>query len=60
MKIEITEREDIRPVCPHCSTELRSIFTQKLAGFMGRREVYFCGTCRKVLGMSHRKAFWMN
>jgi hypothetical protein len=26
---------------------------------MGKRFVYFCGTCRKVLGISHRKGFWM-
>jgi hypothetical protein len=26
---------------------------------MGKRFLYFCGGCRKVLGISHRKGFWM-
>jgi hypothetical protein len=35
------------------------VWFQQLAGVMGKRFVYFCGTCRKVLGVSHRKGFWM-
>ena len=31
--------------------EVKSIF--------GRRYVYFCSRCRKILGVSHRKGFWM-
>jgi uncharacterized protein with PIN domain len=57
--IEIVTRDDIRPVCPHCSTELRSICCQQLSGMLGKRYVYFCSSCRKVLGVSHRKGFWM-
>jgi hypothetical protein len=30
-----------------------------LRGFLGRRYLYFCPHCRKVLGVSHRKGFWM-
>jgi uncharacterized protein with PIN domain len=52
-------REDVRPICPHCSAELQTIWTQELRGFMGRRYVYFCPECRKVLGVSHRKGFFM-
>lgn len=59
MTIEIVDREDARPICPHCSAEIRKMFARKLAGHMGKRYVYFCSTCRKVLGISHRKGFWM-
>ncbi len=57
--IEILKREDVQPLCPHCSTPLRSLWYQQLAGIFGRRYIYFCGSCRKVLGVSHRKGFWM-
>ena len=57
--IEATERADLRPICPHCQTNLREVLVQHLSGVMGKRFVYFCGTCHKVLGISHRKGFWM-
>jgi hypothetical protein len=57
--IELEQRADMRPVCPHCLTELRAVCYQQLKGLLGRRYIYFCGTCRKVLGVSHRKGFWM-
>ena len=47
------------PICPHCEKELRSISTKTLPGKMGVRLVYFCSHCRKTLGFSHRKGFWM-
>lgn len=59
MTIETANREDMRPVCPHCSTEIRTLFYRKLGGLIGKRYIYFCSTCRKVLGISHRKGFWM-
>ena len=31
----------------------------KEAGRIGKRYVYFCSSCRSVLGISHRKGFWM-
>jgi hypothetical protein len=32
---------------------------QEISGVFGKRYVYFCPKCRKVLGVSHRKGFWM-
>jgi len=52
-------KEDLQPVCPHCSAELGTIWMQLLRGILGKRYVYFCSHCRKVLGVSHRKGFWM-
>lgn len=57
--IETAKREDVYPLCPHCSTEVRSVWFRLLAGTFGRRYIYFCSNCRKVLGISHRKGFWM-
>lgn len=57
--IEMTEREDVTPVCPHCEHDLTHIHFQELRGTFGRRYLYFCSHCRKVLGVSHRKGFWM-
>ncbi len=65
MPVMITEDPDLVPLCPHCDQELREIVgrtpkTRGAAAFMfGRRTVYACPSCRKVLGVSHRKGFWM-
>ncbi len=57
--IELAERPDVPPICPHCEKTLKTINFQVLSAWLGRRYVYFCGACRKVLGVSHRKGFWM-
>jgi hypothetical protein len=43
----------------HCSEELHTVWFRKLAAQFGNRYVYFCSSCKKVLGVSHRKGFWM-
>ncbi|MDD8030736.1 MAG: hypothetical protein PHQ25_01905 [Acidobacteriota bacterium] len=57
--IESEERHDLSPICPHCSTALTKILYQQLKSTFGRRYVYFCPHCHKILGVSHRKGFWM-
>ncbi len=57
--LTLEERKDVRPVCPHCSEQLDAVWYQELAGMFGRRYLYFCSRCAKVLGVSHRKGFWM-
>ncbi len=57
--IECIEKEEERPVCPHCSEPLREVWYCSLRSFLGRRYIYFCSGCKKVLGISHRKGFWM-
>ncbi len=57
--ISILEREDIEPICPHCETGLRTIWLQAVRSTFGKRYVYFCPNCHKVIGISHRKGFWM-
>ena len=57
--IQIEERNDVTPLCPYCEEPVRGVHYRRLEGFLGRRYVCFCATCKKVLGISHRKGFWM-
>lgn len=57
--IELQERNDVMPVCPHCTQELNVVWFREIRAWLGRRYVYFCPGCRKTLGVSHRKGFWM-
>lgn len=53
------EEYDFQPLCPHCSQELDTVWFRRLAAQFGVRYIYACPSCRKVLGVSHRKGFWM-
>jgi hypothetical protein len=57
----ITIREDFpaAPICPHCSKEIQEIAARRVESMLGVRFVYYRTACRKVLGVSHRKGFWM-
>ena len=57
--MQATERPEIAPICPHCTEALDEVWFRELSGALGRRYLYFCARCRKVLGVSHRKGFWM-
>jgi len=57
--VTLEEATDAAPICPHCDCELVKVLMQELRGMLGRRYIYYCSACRKVLGISHRKGFWM-
>jgi hypothetical protein len=57
--LELVEKRDAAPICPHCSEPLENLWFRELRGYLGRRYIYFCSRCRKVLGVSHRKGFFM-
>ena len=57
--VVIEERDDVTPICPHCKTDLHKVFSQITSGLLGKRYIYFCPECKSVLGVSHRKGFWM-
>lgn len=57
--IGLKSQYEVQPICPHCSQELSMLWMQELKGFLGKRYAYFCPHCRKVLGVSHRKGFFM-
>jgi hypothetical protein len=60
----IVETPDLTPVCPHCEAELREIAATATpvrgrgSFSWGKRYVYACPDCRRLLGVSHRKGFW--
>ena len=50
----LIDREDLAPICPHCEHELTEVY-RRGTGFpvgQGRTLVYFCPSCRKVLGFA--------
>ncbi len=55
----LERKEDVQPVYPHGETELPKVWMRELESVLGKRYIYFCPNCRKVLGVSHRKGFWM-
>ena len=57
--IKMTETQSVNPICPHCEKELNEILTRKVESNFGVRFIYFCSKCKKTLGVSHRKGFWM-
>jgi hypothetical protein len=57
--VEIRETKNQSPVCPHCEKKIGTINAQKIGSIFGVRFVYFCDSCKKVLGVSHRKGFFM-
>jgi hypothetical protein len=59
MMIGLTRRDDVVPLCPHCAADIVEVWYKELSGMLGKRFLYFCPACRKVLGISHRKGFWM-
>jgi uncharacterized protein with PIN domain len=59
MTITVDEKSSATPLCPHCDGPLGKLLAQKTKSTFGVRYVYFCDRCRKVLGISHRKGFFM-
>ena len=57
--IECVETQTDFPLCPHCGKEVHQVLCRELTSVFGKRYIYFCPLCKKVLGVSHRKGFWM-
>jgi hypothetical protein len=53
----VVDKEDIVPVCPHCSKELTEVYRKaRGAGLIvGRDNVFFCPHCLKVLGFGQSR-----
>lgn len=58
-KIQITTDDSKDPICPHCEQEIQTIHVREIESVLGVRFLYYCARCSKVLGISHRKGFWM-
>tara|TARA_A100001037_G_C14889775_1_gene517839 strand:- start:201 stop:398 length:198 start_codon:yes stop_codon:yes gene_type:complete len=57
--INAVQQDDVTPFCPHCSQPVQTVNFREISGFLGKRYIYFCQHCRKVLGVTQRKGFWM-
>ncbi len=57
--IQLIEKNEITPICPYCQALINEVWYRGLPTLLGKRYIYFCPQCRKVLGVSHRKGFWM-
>jgi len=57
--ISLKQTNEVAPVCPHCDVRITELWFRELRSTFGRRYIYFCCKCKKVLGVSHRKGFWM-
>lgn len=57
--IQIKDTDQETPICPHCEKEQHVINCRQIKTTFGVRYIYFCGHCKKTLGISDRKGFWM-
>jgi len=58
-RIKMRDDFPAEPICPHCGKEIQEIAARRVESMLGVRLLYYCTACRKVLGVSHRKGFWM-
>ena len=58
-RITVNEQDPQTPICPHCEKEIQSVSQRRVESTLGVRFLYYCAHCRKTLGISHRKGFWM-
>jgi hypothetical protein len=58
--IRVVTQDALAPVCPHCEQRLSEIFERRLRVVLGVRLVYFCPSCHKVLGISHRQGYLLS
>ncbi len=57
--LPVEETNEVNPICPHCGKVLFKVLCRRLESVFGKRYIYFCPECHKVLGVSQRKGFWM-
>ena len=61
----VVEDDSLTPLCPHCDKRLTTIRAREVSTSgsaqtkFGKRYVYACPACNKLLGVTHRKGFWM-
>lgn len=50
----LVDREDLVPLCPHCSEQVHEVYRKStgVALGQGKTTVYFCPTCHRILGFS--------
>lgn len=63
--VRIEEDPNLVPHCPYCNDAVTNIRARRMPAAgrpllrFGTRYLYACPRCNKLLGISHRKGFWM-
>ena len=57
--IQIQFSKDLSPACPHCEREFDSLWARRMAHNLGKAYVHACPRCLRVVGVTHRKGFFM-
>ncbi len=57
LPMTVSERNELRPVCPFCEKELSEIYirTKGFALWVGKDIICFCPYCHKVLGFAQSR-----
>ena len=64
-EVTVDQDPELVPDCPFCSVALTAIRARELPAVgkatfrFGKRFAYACPNCGKLLGITHRKGFWM-
>lgn len=54
MALKLEERDDLLPLCPHCTEPLEKLFFRHVREVIaGKRLAYFCPHCQHLLGLTH-------
>ena len=55
--LTIVKRNDLTPLCPHCSKELPEVHvkTSGVPFISGKDSMFFCPHCMKVLGFAQSR-----
>lgn len=48
-----------QPVCPKCDEPTEGLMSVRIQSDMGKANVWCCPRCHAILGVTHRKGFWM-
>lgn len=59
MQIAVRESAQVTLTCPRCEGPLHEVVAVRVQATLGRRTAYGCPHCNSLLGISHRKGFWM-
>ncbi len=51
--------EGQHPICPKCDQPTDGLMSVKIRSDMGKAFVWCCPRCQAILGVTHRKGFWM-
>ena len=56
-KLNVVKRNDLTPLCCHCSKELTEVYskTEGTGFIVGKDVMYFCPHCLKVLGFAQSR-----